>query len=162
MKNRNGFVSNSSSSSFVCDVSGESFEGYDGDYGDIVECSCPNGHNFSSEYLLPATKPSITVEEMRARLMDGATSTPARIGFEYATTEQIEEWYAEEYAEDEDIEPDVPALRCPICMFKKPCDRDIFQYLLRKMNMTREGIMEEMKEVYGSYSTFKAVMKGGK
>jgi len=48
MKVRNGFVSNSSSSSFVCDITGWSYEGYDGQY----ECEwaqCVNGHEFAAD-----------------------------------------------------------------------------------------------------------------
>lgn len=44
-KTRKGFVSNSSSSSFICDLSGEAFESYDG----LSECdavSCANDHVF--------------------------------------------------------------------------------------------------------------------
>jgi hypothetical protein len=49
MKIRTGFVSNSSSSSFVCLKCEESHEGYDGDYGDIKNLACEYGHDFCSE-----------------------------------------------------------------------------------------------------------------
>ena len=48
MKRRMGFVSNSSSSSFVCDLSGQSYEGYDGEYG-CTYVQCENGHNFAAD-----------------------------------------------------------------------------------------------------------------
>ena len=47
MKVRQGFVSNSSSSSFVCDISGASYEGQDGDYGDTKHLCCVKGHNIA-------------------------------------------------------------------------------------------------------------------
>jgi len=46
MKIRKGFVSNSSSSSFVCDISGEVFGGYDCGLGDFDMCECVKGHTF--------------------------------------------------------------------------------------------------------------------
>ncbi len=46
MKRRMGFVSNSSSSSFVCDISGETTEaGYDS-YSELGICTCKKRHNF--------------------------------------------------------------------------------------------------------------------
>lgn len=48
MKIRTGFVSNSSSSSFTCMKCGEAFEGWDGDYNDVEQVECRNGHNFCS------------------------------------------------------------------------------------------------------------------
>ncbi len=49
MKIRNGFVSNSSSSSFICDICGESYVIYelDPEIGSV----CENGHNMCSEHL---------------------------------------------------------------------------------------------------------------
>lgn len=48
MKVRKGFVSNSSSSSFVCDLSGASYEGYDGEY-ECTYVQCENGHEFDAD-----------------------------------------------------------------------------------------------------------------
>jgi len=44
MKVRLGFVSNSSSSSFVCDLCGETFGGRDLSPSDVYHCDCENGH----------------------------------------------------------------------------------------------------------------------
>jgi hypothetical protein len=49
MKIRQGFVSNSSSSSFLCDITGEMFEGYDGDLSEFGLASCENNHTFLYE-----------------------------------------------------------------------------------------------------------------
>lgn len=45
MKIRLGFVSNSSSSSFVCDLTGRSYEGYDDEY-DVDKVTCEKGHEY--------------------------------------------------------------------------------------------------------------------
>jgi hypothetical protein len=50
MKIRNGFVSNSSSSSFVCDVCGEMFEKYSDVYYEDI-CMCKTGHEFCAQHL---------------------------------------------------------------------------------------------------------------
>ena len=44
MKIRNGFVSNSSSSSFTCSVCGETETGYDASLKDLEMFCCKNGH----------------------------------------------------------------------------------------------------------------------
>ena len=45
MKIRMGFVSNSSSSSFICDLTGRSYEGYDGEY-EVDNVTCEKGHEY--------------------------------------------------------------------------------------------------------------------
>jgi len=52
MKIRNGFVSNSSSSSFVCCVCARSEVVYDGSLGDVGMAQCVNGHTICQEELL--------------------------------------------------------------------------------------------------------------
>ena len=52
MKIRYGFVSNSSSSSFICDVSGEVRTIYSEEPNENGVCSCENGHDFLDEYFV--------------------------------------------------------------------------------------------------------------
>jgi hypothetical protein len=52
MKIRTGFVSNSSSSSFVCEITGEEFSGWDAGLDDFDLVECQNGHVFSEEYVI--------------------------------------------------------------------------------------------------------------
>lgn len=52
MKIRSGFVSNSSSSSFMCDVCGRTESGWDACLRDFGMVECVNGHEFCEEHLL--------------------------------------------------------------------------------------------------------------
>ena len=52
MKIRRGFVSNSSSSSFVCDITGEEVQGMDICLEDAGMYSCEDGHTFLEEFLV--------------------------------------------------------------------------------------------------------------
>ena len=52
MKLRTGFVSNSSSSSFVCDITGATESGYDASARDCGFAQCSNGHTFVEGLLL--------------------------------------------------------------------------------------------------------------
>ncbi|MBT6050108.1 MAG: hypothetical protein HOG49_25200 [Candidatus Scalindua sp.] len=51
MKIRNGFVSNSSSSSFICEICGDSEVGYDSHPTDLVMEFCEHGHLFCKGHL---------------------------------------------------------------------------------------------------------------
>jgi len=51
MKKRLGFVSNSSSCSFTCDVCGYTEDGYDRDIGEIF-FECKNGHQICIEHMI--------------------------------------------------------------------------------------------------------------
>jgi hypothetical protein len=58
MKYRQGFVTNSSSSSFICQISGRSEEGYDLSLSDAEMYICQNGHTFSDKYLIGELLPN--------------------------------------------------------------------------------------------------------
>jgi zona occludens toxin (predicted ATPase) len=52
MKVRTGFVSNSSSSSFVCEVCGEEASGWDMCLSDADMVSCENDHTFCKSHII--------------------------------------------------------------------------------------------------------------
>jgi hypothetical protein len=52
MKYRKDFVTNSSSSSFLCEICSRTEEGYDMSLEDAGMCSCENGHTFCESHLL--------------------------------------------------------------------------------------------------------------
>jgi hypothetical protein len=51
MKTRQGFVSNSSSSSFICDISGSVESGYDASMEDYGYVQCKKGHTMKDQYV---------------------------------------------------------------------------------------------------------------
>jgi len=51
MKIRTGFVSNSSSSSFICDVCGHEISGWDMCLSEAEMVECINGHTFCDEHV---------------------------------------------------------------------------------------------------------------
>jgi len=55
MKIRKGFVSNSSSSSFICDITGTVESGYDASPSDFGMVTCEIGHTFMERFILSGT-----------------------------------------------------------------------------------------------------------
>ena len=56
MKIRSGFVSNSSSSSFICDVCGRMESGWDASLSDFEMYECENGHTLCEDELIGDTE----------------------------------------------------------------------------------------------------------
>ncbi len=158
MKTRQGFVSNSSSSSFVCDVSGEGYEGWDGDYGDIRQACCANGHSFSSEYML-AEGSQLSTADKRSYMLEHGDNDRDTVAFKAATEGQIEQWWLDEWEEDyeDDLDYfDLSEAKCPICQFQKACDRDIMAYLLKHTATSREEMLTNLRREFSSYRDFLA------
>lgn len=62
MKVRNGFVSNSSSSSFVCQVCGEIESGFDSSYSEFGMVQCFEEHVLHKDHILKLSKESFSIE----------------------------------------------------------------------------------------------------
>ncbi len=176
MKIRTGFVSNSSSSSFICDVTGEIESGMDMSYTDAEMSCCERGHTFSN-YLAACELMNIS-DEAKIRLVAKEV-----VGFEYSSDkpfeqrkkehkENIEKYILEtdekeiirlfndEEIYDEEIQSgyNVPSEMCPICMFKELSLDDVKAFLYRKLNMTKKEVMEDIKSKFDNYEEFKAYL----
>lgn len=157
MKIRNGFVSNSSSSSFTCDVCGEEASGMDICLDDAEMYQCINGHTFcDSEKLDGKVK---TVNEKREQLIkefDGFDKERLE-QIKKMDDEEIEEEYEDYYGSDEERYDCDPSC-CPICQFKVATDTDIAAYFLLKTKNTREQVLELFKKEFKDYKTLKSVL----
>ena len=119
MKVRIGFVSNSSSESFICDVCGGIHSGWDADPYDFGMVYCVNYHIFCKEHAV------VPIPERKS------------------------EW---------DKSHDIPSECCPVCNMKAIRERDLTQYLLKKVEMTEEQVEAEIKTKYPTISEFQQFM----
>ena len=117
MKSRFGFVSNSSSSSFVCQICGKVESGWDANPSDFGFVECENGHLFCMEELFDDAIPM--TEEMDDENFDDASYYGASL-------------YSEKY--------------CPICAFSVSSKPEIKQYLKTKYGITDEEVFAEVKK----------------
>lgn len=140
MKIRVGFVSNSSSSSFVCDVCGASESGWDACLEDFDMCECVNGHIMCKDEMLEDPEdaedivvPSEDTQDQSSIMLD-------------APDPDAEE---DECDEDEDDEDDyeVKEKYCPICNFIVFSQSDAAKYLEKKTGISREEAFEQVKKI---------------
>jgi hypothetical protein len=129
MKIRSGFVSNSSSSSFTCDVCGRTESGWDASLREFGMVECVKGHIFCEEHLLA----EVEVEKHNENNEDDE--------------EEEEDGY------------EVAEKRCPLCSLTVVSDNNLLTYLLKKQNLKEEDITAKIKEEFGTYSNFKQYLK---
>lgn len=167
MKIRSGFVSNSSSSSFICDVSGEIVSGWDMSLHDAEMSECVNGHTFSDEYMVDADDPDEGDEKLSEALeqvyreldfvKEDAEVVVSRVAANYEVDEDalLKLYYKTEDGEDDDDDDDyesryeVPAHKCPICTMTEFKDSEMLAYLIGRSGKTREQMEEEIRNETG-------------
>ena len=131
MKIRLGFVSNSSSSSFICDVCGRSEGGYDASLSDFEMLTCYSGHVFCADEVI-------------------------NIDNEYENDEQKFN-NLQEYLEGYD-NCEIPSIYCPICQMKHFKKDDFIKYII-KTYKDYNVIENEIREKFKDYNEFKTFLK---
>lgn len=123
MKIRTGFVSNSSSSSFTCNVCGDAESGWDADPREFEWIICVNGHIVCDGCKLndgePEQKENETKEEFEKREDKWRKETDDG----YLATE----------------------CACPVCQFIEPSQEDAVAYLLKTYKIPKEEVFELVK-----------------
>ncbi len=159
MKRRSDFVTNSSSSSFLCDICGYETSGYDMSYRDAGMYQCVNGHEFCTHHAIELSK-----EEMLKLILENSWNKRYDRSIKESVT--IPESELVEMDEDTlmsfvvDSYSEVPEEICPICSMKKYKDTDILKYLLREKKTNMDAVFAEIQERFSTYSDFEKYLKG--
>lgn len=185
MKIRNGFVSNSSSSSFICDITGRVESGMDLDIEYAGMYQCQKGHTFDEDYhISPSVEekrlylinnpPSLTYEEetalrdnqdveetswIKACTLEDAKKAKAEKSKVFAdkTYEEIEEIYEEMKEEERDRY--VPSIECPICQMQEIIDEDLLKYMVKEFGSVKKTIVDKIKNDFSDYTSFTKYIK---
>lgn len=137
MKIRSGFVSNSSSSSFICDVCGRDEAGFDCSLSDFDMCSCENDHIFCIEH---------------------AINTDSKDYEKYF--EENEMPYDFNSYIDRTHGCDILKKYCPICNFEIVSRDDANSYMMKKLNFESiNDVIAEIKENFESYDKFRSYIE---
>ena len=149
MKFRKDFVTNSSSSSYVCEICGRTESGWDLGLSECEMMECVNGHIFCCDEALEMS----TKEEMIKMILENGWNNRWDSGiqdYRDYTEEEIS-------AMDEDIIFDewitdggyyeVPECLCPICQFIEYSEYDLSAYLLKEYGISRDEVFAEVKKV---------------
>ena len=124
MKFRSSFITNSSSSSYTCELCKETYSGWDLSLTEAEMLECVNGHNICEHHF---------DETFIEKYLDGEFG---------------------EIDNEEDARYQLPEKFCPICNFTRLLGDDIVKYLIKYKNLDIESLRKEISENFDSYSDF--------
>ena len=159
MKTRSDFVTNSSSSSFICEVCGSEASGWDMCASEAGMCECENGHTFCTDHKLDLNQ---------GELIDYCLKKiDAHKGSSYCKDEVVEltnllEKFKQQDCEDEDVEREImevlenkwdieysiPEQICPICSLEFIPTGTILAYILKRDGIESNTIESEIRKLF--------------
>ena len=146
MKVRKDFVTNSSSSSFICEICGAEASGWDMTLWEAEMVRCKNNHLFCEDEMIEKTETE-WVEFYEKELNSYPSNPTDTWGMKMDYLREFEERYSvhEEF--------------CPICQMQVLNDTDFMDYMCKKLDITREYALREIQNKFDSYREFRDWIK---
>lgn len=145
MKIRSDFVTNSSSSSYICEICGNECSGWDVDLRDYDMCECENGHVLCQEHLLNPPR-----EEKIKIILENRYWNEETREYDIAyTREELEGMDDDELYEillGSESYYEIPEYLCPICQFEEYSSNDMARYLLTRYKVPKDEVFAEIKK----------------
>jgi hypothetical protein len=176
MKIRKGFVTNSSSSSYICDYCNRAEVGYDLAIEDADMYECENGHVLCRYHFNEEFDKNDVYKAVKRRFIDEIYSRSAIYGTIRKANvrarapkirnllkglRELEETMRKngdilEFAEDWiNFSYELPYELCPVCSFKILTNTDGYKYLLKITGMTERELLNKISEEHDSYDDFR-------
>lgn len=149
MKFRKDFVTNSSSSSFICEICGRVESGWDMGLSEAEMMECVNGHTFCvDESLDYPDKKDLIKMILENEWNEDIWDSEIRDYRDYTEMEleEMEEEYLFDNFCSESGYYSVPECVCPICNFLEYSEYDLSKYLLKEYGIPREEVFAEVKK----------------
>lgn len=141
MKFRSDFVTNSSSSSYVCEICGESGSGWDASPEDFDMTQCVNGHVICKEHMLSPSRVQLEQEMMGIQSYDYEKEEWHN---RFNSPEELKDMTEDDMMDFFDDE--IPECMCPICQFEEYSENDMALYLLKEYKVPRDEVFAEIKK----------------
>lgn len=153
MKIRKGFVSNSSSSSFICDVCGENVSGMDMGLPDAEMFECTVGHVICDDHKVSTVVGFYDLDGLEAK----KAYCLARVEYDYTkelianaeNEDELEDLYSGEI--EDESRYNTPSEDCPCCTLDSPSDDQVLEFLFAEVKSNKEKVGQAMKERFGNY-----------
>lgn len=160
MKVRNGFVSNSSTSSFICCVCGEVYTGWDASPSEFDCVQCVNGHIMCDEHL--KIERSELTEEQEADLDDYDcsmhTSQCPICQFEtYSESEMVKYLEKTRGINKDEVFAKVKDMNK---RRKKLYNAEYISYVCEKFELTDDILLSEIKEKFSTWDEYNSFSYG--
>lgn len=162
MKYRKSFVTNSSSSSFICEVCGEVESGYDMGYEEAGMVECEHGHMFCESHLLkPTKKEKITYIKLKS-------PKSRTIPFNKLDEKDLDEILKKDCKldldkyEDGDFDWDIddyPSIFCSICNLDHIPESIKIKYALKKLAQSELLLNKEIQSQFESLEDLEEFLK---
>jgi len=151
MKIRSGFVSNSSSSSFVCDICGATESGWDASPEDCGFFGCVNGHIICQE---EAYDGEDRMDDYECELKEEYCPVCA---FEILSRSDAKKYLQKKYSiSDDEV---FAIIKEKNKRKKKLYDFEYVNYVYEKFNIQENALIKKLKNKFKNYSGFKTYLR---
>ena len=142
MKFRKDFVTNSSSSSFVCEICGKTEGGWDISLDEAEMFECENGHILCQEHMIDVPREEMIEQILKIEYWDNKKKE----NFHF-TQDELEKKDDDElfHLLGDGCLYEMPECFCPICQFDEYSDDDMAAYLLKKYGLPKEDCFAIIK-----------------